>query len=99
MKSPRIPTREIVVTVQLAAILLYAIAFTPVFAADQQTPQWDNRTNQAPGPCFDPSHPRRVDLSKPVCATQPAPVVRQMAADAQKYFNRVWVDGQIGRVG
>jgi hypothetical protein len=56
------------------------------------------RTDEAPAQCFDPSHPRQVDLSKPVCATQTAPVL-PLAPDSEKYFNRAWVDGQIGRVG
>jgi hypothetical protein len=86
-------------SMQSAAILMWGMALSPVFAADQQPAQYDNRTDEAPGPCYDPSHPRRVDLSKPICATQPAPTARQTAADAQRYFNRTWVDGQIGRVG
>jgi hypothetical protein len=52
--------------------------------------------------CVDPSvAAQRENLDKPIC-TGPPPAMAMamaMAADASMYFNRVWVDGQIGRVG
>jgi hypothetical protein len=49
--------------------------------------------------CADLNHPREGDLNRPVCVTQSAPVVRQAAADPQKYFRHLFYTPTDGKAG